>query len=100
MSKLFTDGAIVDWILALMVMEAGFLAVFHSRNMPGLPLRQGISVLAGGAALLLALRCALRGAPWQSVALWLIVALGAHLLDLRSRIAERHRLGTAPSRIK
>jgi hypothetical protein len=92
MLKLFNDGAIVDWILALMVMEAGFLAVFHARKLPGLPLKEAISALAGGAALLMALRCALRGAPWPAIALWLIVALCAHMLDLRSRIVERHRL--------
>jgi hypothetical protein len=100
MSKIFSDGAIVDWILALMLMEAGLLAVFHSRKLPGLPLVQAISALAGGAALLMALRYALRGAPWQSVALWLIVALGAHAVDLRNRIAERRRFDTVGTRIK
>jgi hypothetical protein len=98
MDKLFTDGVIVNWILGFMVMEASFLAVFHARRLPGLPLRQGISALAGGAALLMALRCALRATPWQIIALWLIVALGAHLLDLRSRIAERRSIETLTHR--
>lgn len=92
MSKLFADGRIVDWILAFMVAEAGLLAILHSRKLPGLPLLEGISVLAGGVALLMALRCALRGTSWTTIAIWLIVALGAHAWDLRSRIAERSRL--------
>jgi hypothetical protein len=100
MSKLFSDGAIVDWILALMIMEAGCLAVLHSRKLPGLPLMRAVAALAGGAALLMALRCALRGTPWQPIALWLIAALGAHLLDLRSRILERQRFVTVLSRNK
>jgi hypothetical protein len=100
MSKLFSDGAIVDWILALMVIEAGFLALFYSRKLPGLPLVQGIWALAGGAALLMALRYALRGSPWQSIALWLIVALGAHAVDMRNRIAERRRFERVGTRIK
>jgi hypothetical protein len=94
MSKLFAGGGIVDWILALMAVEAGLLAVLHSRKLPGLPLMEGISVLAGGVALLLALRCALRGSPWGTIAIWLILALAAHLWDLRSRIAQRIRLET------
>ena len=94
MSNLFADGGIVDWILALMVVEAGLLAVLHSRKLPGLPLMEGISVLAGGAALLMALRCALRGTAWVTIAIWRLVALGAHVWDLRSRIAERTRLET------
>jgi hypothetical protein len=41
--------------------------------------------LAAGAALLLALRSALAGQAWEGVALWLIVALAAHVLDLKLR---------------
>jgi hypothetical protein len=41
--------------------------------------------LGAGAALLLALRAALARAPWQGVAVWLVVALLLHLGDVGLR---------------
>ena len=42
-------------------------------------------MLLAGAFLLLALRAALTGASWIPVALWLLAALFAHLVDLVRR---------------
>lgn len=41
--------------------------------------------IGAGAALLLALRSALRGGAWQGMALWLLIALGFHAGELTLR---------------
>jgi hypothetical protein len=45
--------------------------------------------IGAGAALLLALRVALRGGAWQGIALWLLIALGFHAGELRLRWSMR-----------
>jgi len=81
----FATGRIVDVILALMALELIVLIIVRKKTTRGLTTAQLTVSLAAGAALLLALRAALTGRPWQSVALWLIVALAAHALDLKLR---------------
>lgn len=44
-----------------------------------------IGNLLAGAFLLLALRCALTGAGWLWIALWLLAALLAHVADIVGR---------------
>lgn len=85
MAELFAHGAIAGWILGFMAIEACVLLACraHTRVTP-LDLA---AALGAGAALLLALRSALRGEPWSLTAFWLLVALGAHLLDLSRRVA-------------
>lgn len=85
MSDLFAGGRIIDWILLLIVLEAVALGAWHRRSGRGIPLRQVLGTLASGAALMLALRASLAGQPWTMVALWLSLALLAHLADLASR---------------
>ena len=87
MSGLFADGSIVLLILLFMVLEGIVLILVRkktSRDMT--PLDVAVS-LGAGAALLLALRDALRGVAWPIIAIWLIVALGCHLWDLKRRWA-------------
>ncbi len=89
MAALFADGAVVDWILALMILELMVLILIRKKLSHGLrPLDLAVSLGAGG-ALLLALRAALEGSAWQQVAVWLIVALGGHLWDLKLRWSAR-----------
>jgi hypothetical protein len=89
-ADLFSTGRIVDCIIALMILELFVLAVVHWRTRSGIaPLRLIVS-LAAGAALLLALRAALLGAAWQNIAPWLILALAAHLVDLKMRWGGPH----------
>jgi hypothetical protein len=77
----------VDCILVFMALEAAVLALLHSRSKRGLtPLDVILSLLAG-VPLLLALRVALKGEPWQYVAVCLLAALVAHALDLARRMA-------------
>jgi len=81
----FATGRIVDCILALMVLELIVLIIVRKKTGRGLTTGKLMVSLAAGAALLLALRAALAGQAWEGVALWLIVALAAHVLDLKLR---------------
>jgi hypothetical protein len=85
MADAFATGRIVDAILALMVLELIVLIIVRKKTGRGLTTGKLLVSLSAGAALLLALHAALVGKPWQGVAPWLIVALAAHLLDLKLR---------------
>jgi hypothetical protein len=82
---LFASGHIVDLILVLVGLEAILLAIWHRRTGRGVAPSALAANLCSGAALLLAVRAALLGAWWGWVALPLLAALLAHLLDLRGR---------------
>lgn len=81
--ELFSSGQIIDLILAFVVIEAALLAFF--RNWHGISLPGLLGNLLSGACLLLALRIALVGGSWQWIALALVGALLAHILDFNSR---------------
>jgi hypothetical protein len=85
MRALFASGHIVDAILLLVVLETILLFLWHRRTGRGIAPAAIGWTLCSGAALLLAVRAALVGAWWGWVALPLLAALLAHLLDLRSR---------------
>jgi hypothetical protein len=89
MLQAFATGRIVDAIIALMLLELIVLIIVRKNTGHGLPTAVLLTSLAAGAALLLALRESLVGHPWQRVAPWLIVALGAHVLDLKLRWPSR-----------
>lgn len=79
-----SSGRLVDVVLGGMLIEA--LVLMQLRRVTGHgigPLDLCVN-LAAGAALMLAVRAALTGAI-ASVALWLCVALGAHVADLTRR---------------
>jgi hypothetical protein len=83
--KLFATGRIVDLIVALMLVEFGVSIAVRARTRRGIhPIELAVS-LAAGMALLLALRSALVGSSWQHTAVWLVVALMAHMLYLTLR---------------
>jgi hypothetical protein len=84
MAELFAHGSIVAWILAFMLAEGCLLLLLRAKT--HLPLLDLAASLGAGAALLLALRAALRGDSWHLIALWLLIALAAHLLDLQRRL--------------
>ncbi len=85
MEGLFANGRIVDAILALVLVEAIALILIRKRAGRGLKARDVIAGLLPGIGLLLALRAALLGNPWTSVALCLVGALLAHVYDLARR---------------
>ena len=84
MSALVESGRIAELILLLVGLEALAFVVL-GRRVPGLGIRELAGTLAAGAALLLALRAALRGEPWTAVAAWLALAGLAHAADLLRR---------------
>jgi hypothetical protein len=82
---LFSTGRIVQYILALLLVEAVVLIGAFKMTGKGIkPLDLVVSLLAG-AGLLLALRGALVGDSWPKIAPWLAMALCAHLLDVLRR---------------
>lgn len=94
MAALFDSGRIVEWILALILIEAVLLCAFAalgrrrkgwgsrlSGRLPGL-----LFNLAAGAFLLLALRAVLTGSDWMIAAAWLAMAGLAHVGDLVLRL--------------
>ncbi len=84
MSAWVESGRIAELILLLVLLEALAFALL-GRRARGLELRQVAGTLAAGAALLLALRAALRDEPWTAVAGWLALAGVAHAADLLRR---------------
>lgn len=85
MDELFASGRIVDLILAFMVLE-GVLLLSHRRMTGrGMAPVDVLRNLLPGVCLLLALRGALASAWWGWIALCLLMALLAHLVDLRDR---------------
>ncbi len=77
---MFSSGAVVDIVLAFMVVE--FMWLVARRNRPPADL---LFALLPGALMMLALRAALIGAGWIPVGLWLALSLPAHLEDVRRR---------------
>ena len=76
---------LVDLVIAVTLLEAAALAVYHARTGRGLAPRDFAANLGAGLALMLAVRAALAGAAWTWVAAGLAAAGLAHLLDLRRR---------------
>ena len=94
LQELVTSGRIVDLMIVFIVLEiAAVLGWRHFRGgaIPALPLL--VNIGAGG-SLMLALRAELIGAGWQSVALFLVLALVFHVSDLVLRW-QRSEPGTA-----
>jgi hypothetical protein len=85
MENLFASGRVVDIALAVMALELAVIAVYRRKTGKGPRIVGLLANFAAGAGLLLALRASLTGTGWSVVAVPLAIALGAHLLDLRSR---------------
>lgn len=85
MAEFYTSGRVIDLILVLMVLETVLLIRYWRRRSGGVPPLVAILNLASGGSLLLAVRCALTGAPWYWVGFFLGTAGLAHLADLWQR---------------
>jgi hypothetical protein len=84
-AELFASARIVDCIIALMLLELGVLTIVRSRTHRGMdPIELAVSLTAG-MSLLFALRAALIGLSWLHVAMWLVLALIAHVLYVKLR---------------
>jgi hypothetical protein len=86
MEALFSTGRIVDLILVGVAIEAVALYVLSRKRGRFAPFA---ATLLSGAALMLALRAALTGAAWPTVAGWMLAGLAAHVVDL---VLRRHAL--------
>ncbi len=79
MSALFSSGAVVPLLIAVLAAEAAWLAA------RGRPAGAVLLALLPAACLVMALGAALTRQPWPWVALPLALSLPLHLLDLRRR---------------
>jgi hypothetical protein len=82
---IFANGRVVDLIVAVMGVEIVVLYLYRAVSGRGLRLADLAIMMLPGLALLLALRTTLVGGPPHEVALWLVMALFAHLADLWRR---------------
>jgi hypothetical protein len=80
-----TAAGVLDVVLALTVLEAVALVLLHRRTGRGLAPADLLPTLLAGASLLVALRLALGGASFMWIAVCLLAALLAHLVDLWRR---------------
>lgn len=76
---------LIDFVIAVTLAEAAVLAMLHARSGRGLPPREFMPALTAGLGLLLAARAAASGADALWVAAGLVLAGGAHALDLKRR---------------
>lgn len=86
MEAFLASGRIADLVLLVLALEtAGLVLLRRRRSAPPGP----VAILAAalpGAALVIALRFALTGAPWQAIAAALIASFALHLVDLTLRL--------------
>jgi hypothetical protein len=86
---LIASGRIVDLIVGLMVLEGIALSAYWLARGRGIaPLDLIVNLLAG-VALLVALRAALTGAGWRTIAGVLVFAGVMHVIDLARRWGRR-----------
>ncbi len=85
MEEFFHSGLVADVILVVMIAEALLLLVYRKVSGRGPAAAGLLTMLLAGACLVLALRAVLTGAHWPVVAVFLLAALLAHLLDLYRR---------------
>lgn len=85
LEALIASGRIVDMICLLVFVEAVAIVVIYLRSGRGMPPAEALPTLLSGLCLLLALRGALTQAGWEWVALSLVGALAAHVIDLAQR---------------
>lgn len=85
MDSLFASGHIVDCILVFMALELIVLILVRKQALPQSRPVELIANIGAGASLLMALRAALVGWPWQRIALFLLMALVFHIGELMVR---------------
>jgi hypothetical protein len=73
--------------MLLMLMEFAALILLRRKSGTGASISALATNMLAGAALLLSLRAALTGSRWQVVSMWLLLALLAHMADLKMRWA-------------
>ncbi|MFO1274048.1 MAG: hypothetical protein U1F50_20645 [Rubrivivax sp.] len=77
--------ALIDFVIALTLLEGFGLALYHRRTGRGMAPSEFGPSLAAGLALMLAVRAGMAGAPWGFVAAALATAGLLHAADLKRR---------------
>ncbi len=86
MADWFASGRVIDLVLALVALEIIVLPWLLRKLGSRLSLTQLLPNIVAGMALMLALRASLAGAAWTWIALAMLAALLAHLIDLSLRL--------------
>ncbi len=82
------SGGLVDTIIGITLLETAALLAYHHQTKRGLAPRDYLLNVASGLCLMLALRCALSGAAWYFVSVWLMAAGLAHVADIALRLQQ------------
>ena len=82
-------GGLIDTIIAITLLEAAILLLYHHQTKRGLMPRDYLLNVLSGLCLMLALRCALAGSVWYVVATFLAAAGLAHVADIILRLRQR-----------
>ncbi len=85
LAQLFLSGRVVDFAIAITVIEGVVLTTHHRLTGRGIAPRDFAANMVSGLFLMLALRAALTGASWMTVALCLSASGGVHAFDIWRR---------------
>ena len=83
--QFFFGTGLIDFVIAATLLEWVALSLLWKRRRCGLPLLALSLTLLPGLCLMLALRSAMLGLPWYSVALLLSASGLTHMIDLKKR---------------
>jgi Na+/phosphate symporter len=97
MAAYLDNGRLIDWIVALLALEALALSAVRALFGLGPSVTSTIANCTAGGALFLALRAAMANAPFPVIGACLLVALVAHVADLATRWRGSPRAFTRPS---
>ena len=85
MEHAISGSGLIDLVIIATLVEWAALVLLWQRSGRGVPSGMLAWMLLPGLCLMLAVRSVMLGAPWYWLALLLIAAGLAHLVDLRSR---------------
>jgi len=85
MAELIESGSIIDLMLVFVLIEVAALMLYWRLTGKGIAPVSLLLNAGAGTSLMLALRAALTGAPWQWLAAWLAASLVFHVVDLAAR---------------
>lgn len=85
MEALFADGRIVDYVLAIVAIEAFIVLAYRYRTGHGIAFLPFAVNAASGVCLMICLKTALSGGHWTTIAVFLALSGVAHGADLWMR---------------
>ena len=85
MQAFFDSGNVFSMIIAMTILEAVLLLALYGSSRQGIRPLYLIPNLAAGICLMMALRAAVLDQPWTGIAIWLVSALIAHVIEVAAR---------------